>query len=133
MASAPQYLPEASLSPAGAPAVLQLPELDPVLLAVADDGDVVVLITVSSVGGAVGVAAILADVALEDAGPENERFNKRGDVIARGKLPKRVEGADNFHARSYGMPLRQQAHDIFLCSKPSLLVTGHLQSQSVIG
>ena len=97
-----------------APAVLQLPELDPVLLAVADDGDVVVLGTVSSVGGAVGIAAILASIALEDAGPENERLNNRSDVIARGKLPKRVEGADNLHSRSYGMPLRQQTHDVFL-------------------
>ena len=78
MAIAPQYLPEASLSPAGAPAVLQLPELDPVLLAVADDGDVVVLGTVGPVGGAVGVAAVLTLTALEDAGPGIGNEEKRG-------------------------------------------------------
>ena len=72
MPGAPQYLPKASLPPAGAPAVLQLPELDSVLLAVADDGDVVVLGTVGidvPVDTTVGVAAVLAERALEDAGP----------------------------------------------------------------
>ena len=71
MPRSPQYLRKASLSPAGAPAVLQLPELDPVLLTIADDGDIVVLGTVGPVGGAVGVAAVLTLAALEDTRPKN--------------------------------------------------------------
>ena len=66
VARAPKYLPEASLSPAGAPAVLHLPELDPVLLAIADDDDRVVA-PVATFGR---IETILAFTILEDTRPK---------------------------------------------------------------
>ena len=91
MPRTPLYLPKASLPPAGAPAVLQLPELDPVLLAVADDGDVVVLGTVISVDRPISVATILAVAALKDTRPKNESFNMARNYVKMKHMIKMID------------------------------------------